>query len=73
MDNNLICEVDALRFWNAIPKEKRDHILNNVFCGNCLDVVRIVDCSIYNDANGLLLRGKCNKCGNSVAQVIERE
>lgn len=73
IDNDISCDVDALQFWNDLSEEHRERIINNVYCENCSDAVTIVDCTIYNDPYGGLLRGKCKNCGNRVARVVERD
>jgi len=72
IDNDLVCEVDALQSWNSITLEQRDQIINNVYCGNCSNVVKVIDCTIHNDPYGVLLRGKCNNCRNRIARFVER-
>lgn len=73
IDNDIDCEVDALQFWNDLPEEHRERIISNVYCGYCLDAVKIVECTIHNDPFGVLLRGKCNNCSNRIARLVERD
>ena len=47
-------------------------IIDNVFCSKC-GTTTIVNYSIYDDRFGILLKGKCKKCGKSVARLIEDE
>jgi len=60
----------ALDKWNAIPERVQDLLINNVFCGAC-GVTTIIDFDIKNDELGIVLEGKCKKCGNEVARFIE--
>ena len=57
--------------WNRIPKMTRERFLGNVFCANCKGAVRITDYTIENSKMGLLIKGKCSKCGGDVARVVE--
>jgi hypothetical protein len=62
----------ALEKWNAIPENIKKMLINNVFCGAC-GVTTIIDFDIKNDELGIVLEGKCKKCGNEVARFIENE
>ena len=56
--------------WDTIPKDKQGLLLNNLFCSKC-GVTTIIDYKINNDKFGILLKGKCQKCGKDVARLIE--
>ena len=60
----------AMQKWNKVPKEFQQKIIDNVFCGKCF-VTTIVDYNIEDDMFGIILRGKCKKCGGNVARVVE--
>jgi hypothetical protein len=62
----------ALEKWNAIPENIKKMLINNVFCRMC-GVTTIIDFDIKNDELGIVLEGKCKKCGNEVARFIENE
>jgi len=62
----------ALQKWNKIPREFQQKIINNVFCRACMNTT-IVDYEISYDKFGILLKGKCQKCGNNVARLVEDE
>lgn len=62
----------ALEKWNAIPENIKKMLINNVFCRTC-GVTTIIDFDIKNDELGIVLEGKCKKCGNEVARFIENE
>lgn len=62
----------AAQKWNKISKDVQKMLINNVFCSNC-GVTTIVDYSMKNDKFGVLLKGKCVKCGRDVARLIENE
>lgn len=51
-------------------KDIQEKLLDNVFCGKC-GVTTIVDNSMTDDQYGILLQGKCKKCGGAVARLIE--
>lgn len=59
--------------WLAITEEIRDKLLRNVWCTKCRDAVEVVDYVIKGHDLGIMLEGKCGKCGHSVARVIEKE
>lgn len=69
MDDNLI-DITAAKKWGKIPPDIQQLLINNVFCSKC-GVTTIIDYSMYNDRYGILLKGKCKKCGNKVARLIE--
>lgn len=62
----------ALDKWNAIPENIKKMLINNVFCRTC-GVTTIIDFDVKNDELGIVLEGKCKKCGNGVARFIENE
>lgn len=63
--------MDANKKWLSIPKDIRSEITKNVFCGHCKDAVTIENFTIEDDQFGIVLKGKCQKCGNEVARVVE--
>ena len=63
-------DIDALRRWMAVPEEFRTKVLNNVFCSKCF-VTTIVDYSFKAEKDGVLIKGKCKKCGKDVARFVE--
>lgn len=70
MENTV--DFKAWKKWNRITKEFQQKIINNVFCVKCLDTT-IVDYEIKDDAFGVLLTGKCKKCGGDVARLVEND
>ncbi len=58
--------------WKKIPKDLQEMLINNVSCSSC-GVTTIIDYSIHNDKLGVLLKGKCTKCGKDVARLVEDE
>lgn len=67
-----IIDFEAIKKWNAIPPEAQRLFLQNVFCSKC-GVTEVVDYTIQNDRFGIVILGKCKKCGDKVARVIEDE
>lgn len=65
-----IHDINAIRKWRQIPVDMQQRLLTNVFCSNC-GVTTIVDYTMNDDELGIVLRGKCKSCANSVARVIE--
>lgn len=69
MSDNLI-DIAAVKKWNKILPDIQQLLINNVYCSKC-GVTTIIDYSIHNDRFGILLKGKCKKCGKEVARLIE--
>ena len=65
-------EFEGMRKWTAIPLHFRQKILDNIFCGKC-GCTSMVDYLIEDNKLGIVLRGKCNKCGGIVARFVEDE
>lgn len=66
----MIKELTPKEKWNSIEKENQYKLLNNVWCNNC-KCTKVTDYKIYSHKFGIILRGKCSKCGGKVARVIE--
>lgn len=67
-----VTDMKALKKWSKIPKNSKETLLNNVFCGNC-GVTTIADYAIVDDSHGLILQGKCTKCEGAVARYVEEQ
>ena len=65
-----IVDLKVAQKWNKIPKDIQEKHIDNVFCGKC-GVTTIVDYSMSDDQLEILLQGKCKKCGEAVARLIE--
>lgn len=65
-----VSDIKALNKWSKMPDHWKETLLNNVFCSNC-KLTSIVDYAVVNDAHGIVLQGKCAKCGRSVARYVE--
>lgn len=65
-----VSDFEALKKWNQIPKDFQERLLTNVFCSKCFET-RVVDYSINSDKFGIVIRGKCEKCGRDIARVVE--
>jgi hypothetical protein len=63
----------AFKDWENLPEENRRRVLEKVYCGKCMGAVEIVDYKVVFEGIGLVLRGKCKKCGHKVARVLEGE
>lgn len=68
--NMSVTDIEAMRKWKKVPKNIRLQLLSNVFCSKCL-VTTIVDYTLHNEDEGVLLQGKCKTCGEDVARLIE--
>lgn len=56
--------------WKLIAEDSKKIVLENVFCSKC-GVCNMVDFTMQNDELGILLQGKCDKCGEPVARLLE--
>ena len=65
-----IIDLKAARKWKQVPQDLQKRIVDNVFCRECRNTT-IVDYDIHDNEYGVLLKGKCKKCGNDVARVVE--
>lgn len=65
-----VTNINAIRKWKQIPKDMRQKLINNVFCSTC-SVTTIVDYTLHDEEEGILLRGKCKTCGKGVARFVE--
>jgi hypothetical protein len=63
----------AKKRWDKIPKWAQARILDNVFCGKCMDIVPIVVETAKMQSADLILRGKCKICGHEVCRLVEPE
>lgn len=61
----------ANKKWLAIPEEMRKQLERNVWCVSCSDVVQIKNYVVKEAPPGIVLEGKCQKCGSKVARFIE--
>ena len=66
-----VINMEAMQKWSEFPKDFQKRIIDNVFCGECF-VTTIVDYDItLTDDGFVLLKGKCKKCGENVARVVD--
>ena len=72
--NGLVLTSQARKIWEAIPGNVQIKLLNNVWCFNCRKTTGIGGDVSGKVAKGMLvLHGKCTRCGETVARVIENE
>jgi len=71
VNSNESGSVEANKKWLSIPADFRQMLIRNVFCGHCLDTVQIEKYIIKDFRDTIVLEGKCTKCGNKVARVID--
>lgn len=67
-----VTDIKAVKKWVKVPPEAQQRIIANVFCSKC-GATTIVDYSLQNDRFGVVLKGKCKKCGEIVARFVEDE
>jgi len=65
-----VIDLEAAKKWAEISPDIRRQLINNVFCSKC-GVTAIVDYVLHNDRFGIVLKGKCKKCGGDVARLVE--
>ena len=61
----------ALEKWNNIPSEFQKKLIDNVFCSKEGKSTTIMNFTVSSHKCGIVLEGKCKKCGTRVARVIE--
>lgn len=71
ISNKEVLSFSANKKWLSIPAETRRQLEKNVFCSSCLDVVKIEKYTVKEISFGIVLEGKCQKCGHDVARVID--
>jgi len=69
--NQEVISFSANKKWLSIPIEIRRKLERNVWCGSCSDVVQIEGYTVKEVSTGIVLEGKCQKCGHDVARVID--
>jgi hypothetical protein len=67
-----VIDFKAAQKWHKIPKSNQEKIINNAFCISC-KLTTIVDYTIHDDKDGILIKGKCKKCGKEVVRMVEDE
>lgn len=68
-----VLDLKAAQKWAKLPRNIQELIENNVFCSAC-GVTTIIKYSLQDDGIfGVLLKGKCKKCGRNVARLVEDE
>jgi hypothetical protein len=65
-----VIDFKAAQKWAKVPKDMQELLKNNVFCSSC-KVTTITDYTLHDDKFGVLLKGKCKKCGKDVARLVE--
>lgn len=66
-----VVSFSAYQKWRSIPADIRKKLEQNVWCSFCLDVVTIENYVVKESPPGIVLEGKCKKCGHEVARFIE--
>lgn len=66
-----VISFSANKQWLSIPENIRRKLEQNVWCSSCSDVVKIESYTVKEFSTGIVLEGKCKKCGNDVARVID--
>lgn len=61
----------ARSFWNKIPPDIRERLLDNVYCVKCRNMTTITGYSGRIEHGDLILNGFCLRCGDPVTRLIE--
>ncbi|WP_425804558.1 hypothetical protein ACHOLT_20445 [Desulfitobacterium sp. Sab5] len=67
-----IIDFRAAQKWAKLSRDTQQLLVNNVFCSAC-GMTTIVEYTLHDDDLGILLKGKCKKCGRDVARLVEDE
>lgn len=67
-----VIDFKAAQKWAKIPKNFQQELIKNVFCSTCMETT-IVNYTMHDDKYGVVLKGKCKKCGGDVARLVEVE
>lgn len=65
-------DIAALRKWSKLDRVTQNRLLANVFCIDCV-VTTAIDYEVVSGEEGILIKGKCKKCGQDVARVVEED
>ena len=57
--------------WAHVPPRAQEQILAAVWCGQCRTGVKIVDYSVCEIGDDVLLDGRCAVCGGRVRRHVE--
>ena len=69
-----ISDLSAIKKWKAIPDYGRRMLISNVFCSKCGVTALEEGFTIHeNKPYGIILRGRCEKCGGQVVRCIEND
>ena len=71
-DSPEIISYAAMKMWLEIPELTRNKIIDNVWCGKCLNAAAIRDYTVHAESFGILLKGNCMTCGHQVARLVEK-
>ncbi|MFH1251577.1 MAG: hypothetical protein V1715_10835 [bacterium] len=61
----------ARAFWNKIPSDIQERLLDNACCAHCAAMTTITDYTGTIEKGDLILDGICIRCGNAVTRLIE--
>ena len=62
---------EAEKLWQAIPPDKQELLLQNVWCGQCAEMTTITEFSGREVRGDLVLTGIWAACGETVTRVIK--
>ena len=64
-------DIRAVREWNKMPEEAKDMWLYNAFCVNCGVTSFAKGYNLRMDKFGIVIEGKCAKCGERIARCCD--
>lgn len=67
-----VTDFRAAQKWSKLSHDLKNKLLGNVFCSSC-GVTTIVEYTLHDEKFGILIKGKCKKCGMDVARLVEDE
>jgi hypothetical protein len=59
----------AKKIWESYTEDVRSWLLNNTWCGHCREISAMNTVSGKIESGLLMLRGRCNRCGENVVRV----
>ena len=59
----------ALHLWEKVTQ--KELILNNVWCGQCSGVCKMIYPVAIENGNTITLEGECAACGSKVARYLD--
>lgn len=62
-------DIAAVRLWKTLSEKEQQMLLNNAFCINCGVTSFQKGYSLRKDKFGVVIEGRCAKCGECIART----